>query len=133
MDQYPTVFDGQIDKMAGETSYIILVDSATVLFCVKTPRSILFAYRDKLKSELDLLLDQNIIALVTEVMDWCAPIVVTPKKGTDHIRICVDLSCLNWYVKRERFQSHTPAEAVTDIAASEATYFTVIDAAKGYH
>jgi len=132
MDQYPTVFDGQIRIMAGETFHITLVENA-VPFCVKTPRSIPFAYRDKLKAELDLLLDQNIIAPVTEVTDWCAPIVVTPKKGSDRIRMCVDLSRLNRYVKRERFQSPTPAEAVADIAASEATYFTIIDAAKGYH
>ena len=44
------------------------------------------------KEELDLLQQQGIIAPVTEVTDWCAPIVVTPKKGTDRIRMCVDLS-----------------------------------------
>ena len=58
---------------------------------------------------------------------------VTPKKGTDRIRMCVDLSRLNRYVKRERYQSPTPAEAVADIVADEAWYFTVLDARKGYH
>ena len=47
--------------------------------------------------------------------------------------MCVDLSRLNRYVKRERYQSPTPAEAVADISTNEAKYFTVIDAAKGYH
>ena len=47
--------------------------------------------------------------------------------------MCVDLSCLNRYVQREHYQSLTPAEAVEDIAASKAKYFTIIDAAKGYH
>ena len=32
-----------------------------------------------------------------------------------------------------RYQSSTPAEAVADITADEAKYFTIIDAAKGYH
>ena len=50
-------------------------------FCVRMPRTIPFAFRDKLKAELDLLQEQNIIAPVTEPTDWCAPIVVTPKKG----------------------------------------------------
>jgi len=86
MDKYPAVFDGEIWVMAGETFHIALVIS----FCMKTPRSIPFAYRDKLKPELDLLLDQNIIVPVTEVTDWCAPIVVTPKKGLGRIRMCVD-------------------------------------------
>jgi len=67
------------------------------------------------------------------VTEWCAPIVVTPKKNTDRIRMCVDLSRLNRYVRRERYQSPTPAEAVADIAASSAQFFTVLDAIKGYH
>ena len=130
--QYPAVFDGQIRVMDGEKFHITLMEDP-VPFCVKTPRSIPFAYRDKLQAELDLLQEQGIIAPVTEVTGWCSPIVVTPKKGSDRIRMCVDLSRLNRYVKRERYQSPTPAEAVADISASEAKYFTVIDAAKGYH
>jgi len=47
--------------------------------------------------------------------------------------MCVDLSRLNHYVKRERYQSPTPAEAVADISANKAKYFTVIDTAKGYY
>ena len=47
--------------------------------------------------------------------------------------MCVDLSRLNRYVQRERYQSPSPAEAVADITAEEAKYFIVIDAAKGYH
>ena len=131
-DQYPTIFDGQIRCMEGEMFHISLTDDARP-FCVNTPRSIPFAYREKLKAELDLLQAQHIIAPVVEVTEWCAPIVVTPKKGTDRIRMCVDLSRLNRYVRRERYQSLTPAEAVADIAASSAKVFTVLDAMKGYH
>ena len=47
--------------------------------------------------------------------------------------MCVDLSHLNKYVICERYQSLTPAQAVADIAASEAKVFTVLDALKGYH
>jgi len=36
-------------------------------FCIKTPRSIPFANRDKLKDKLDLLLSPNIITPVTTV------------------------------------------------------------------
>ena len=42
-----------------------LVDNAKP-FCVSTPRSIPFAYWDKLQAELDLLLAQGIIVPVTE-------------------------------------------------------------------
>jgi len=47
--------------------------------------------------------------------------------------MCVDLSHLNRYVKRERYQSLTPAEAIASISACQAKYFTVLDAMKGYH
>ena len=47
--------------------------------------------------------------------------------------MCVDLSHLNHYVKRELYQSATPAEAVADISATKAKFFTILDAMKGYH
>ena len=130
--EFPSVFNGQISAMEGELFTISLMDDAQP-FSVKAPRSIPFAYREKLHQELDSLQQQDIIALVTQPTEWCVPIVVTPKKGTDDIRLCVDLSKLNRYVRRERYQSPTPAEAVADIVASEAQVFTVLDAKKGHH
>ena len=116
----------------GEEFHISLVDDAKP-FCVNTPRSIPFAYREKLRAELDLLQKQGIIALVTEPTEWYAPIVITPKKISDRIRLCVDLSRLNRYVRRERYQSSSQAQAVADIAADKAKVFTTLDAMKGYH
>ena len=58
---------------------------------------------------------------------------VTPKKHSQNICMCVDLSHLNRFVIRERYQSLTPAQAVADIATSDAKVFTVLDALKGYH
>ena len=47
------------------------------------------------------------------------------KKGTDKIRMCVDLSRLNRFVQRERHQSLSPAEVVADRKAEEAiTYIS---------
>ena len=129
---YPSVFDGVVKTMDGELFHIALTEDAKP-FCVHTPRTIPYAYRDKLEAELQLLQEQNIIAPVTEPTEWCAPIVVAPKKGTDKIRMCVDLSHLNKYVKRERYQCLTPAQAVADIAAENAKVFTKLDALKGYH
>lgn len=62
MKEFPTVFNGQIKTMKGEEFHISLTDNAKP-FCVKTPRSIPFAYRDKRKAELDRLQKQGIIAL----------------------------------------------------------------------
>ncbi len=109
----------------GEQFHISITDDAKP-FCVSTPRTIPLAYREKLK---DLLVDQKIIAPVTEPSDWCAPhpIVVA---NSDKIRMCVDLSKLNKYVRRERYPSTTP---VADIIQTQAKLFTVLDALKGYH
>ena len=101
-DEFKTAFNGQIKVMDDEQFHISLLEEAKP-FCVRTPRSIHFANWHKLQAELQLLLDQNIIAPVTEPTAWCASIVVPPKIGTEKIRLCVDLSHLNKYVRRERY------------------------------
>ena len=68
VQEFPTVFNGNIDSMEGEKFHIYLTDDAKP-FCVNTPRSIPYAYCDKLKAELDLLESQNIITPVTEATD----------------------------------------------------------------
>ena len=130
--EFPTVFDGQIKTMESKKFRIILTEDAQ-LFCVDAPRTVQFAFRDKLKAELELLQEQGIIAPVTEPTNWCFPIVVTPKKDSEKIRICVDFTRLNKFAKREKYQSATPAQAVADITAQNATIFTKFDAVKGYH
>jgi len=118
--------------MEGEDFHISLTAYAKP-FCINTPRSIPFAYWDKHKAELELLQEQQIIAPVTKATEWCAPIVVTPKKQSDKIHMCIDLSHLNRYVVTERYQSPTPAQAIADITTSDTKYFTIINALKGYH
>ena len=132
MAEFPTVFDGWIRTMPGEKFHISLTGNAHP-FCVTTPRTVPLAYREKLRKEIDLLVGQGIIAPVTKPTEWCAPILVAPKKNSGGIRMCVDLSKLNKFVRRERYPSVTPAEAVADIAHSKAKYFTVLDALKGYY
>ena len=130
--EFPEVFDGHIRTMPGEEFRIHLRDDAQP-FCVTTPRRVPLSLRDKLEEELKRLETEGIIRRVTEPTEWCAPIVVAPKKDGRSIRLCVDLSHLNKYVKREVYQSPTPMEEVASIVASEARWFTVFDALKGYH
>ena len=93
MLEFPSVFDGQVRTMEGEKFHISVMEEA-VPFCVKTPRAVPSAYRKNLKVELELLQEQGIITPVKEVTEWCAPIVVTPKKDSERIRMCVDLVAL---------------------------------------
>ena len=132
IQEFPTVFDGKIRVMDGEKFRINLTDNATP-FCVSAPRTIPYAYRDKVKLELETLQNHGIIEPVTEPTDWCAPIVVAPKKNSDNIRLCVDFSKLNKYVKRELYSSSTPSDAVGDISNQHCAVFIVFNALKGYH
>lgn len=130
--EYPDVFDGVIKVMPGEEYRIHLRDDA-VPFCVMAPRRVPFALRDPLLEELRKLEANDIITPVTEPTDWCAPIVVAPKKGSSGVRLCIDMSRLNASVRRELYQSSTPAECVAGIASEQARFFGVFDALKGYH
>ena len=58
MNEFPSIFNGNICVLRGENLHIALTEGATP-FCVHTPRSMPFAYRDKLKVELDFLLEQK--------------------------------------------------------------------------
>ena len=90
---------------------------------------------------LDVLPDSgaDISAAGQEVLEFLGqhinilPSGINPRTVNGLSMICVDLSHLNRYVQRERYQSPTPSKAVADITAEESRYFTVIDAAKGYH
>jgi len=84
--KFSSVFDRQITAMEGERFHIALSSDAK-LFCVKTPRTIPFAYRDKLKVELTTLQEQGIITPVMHPTEWCAPIVVTLKKDSNWVLI----------------------------------------------
>lgn len=77
---------------------------------------------------------QGIITPMTEVTKWCGPIVVTPKnEQTTFACVWTCQNLINMCMLCEHYQSPTPAEAVADITAEEAQYFTVIDVMKGYH
>ena len=128
--RYPTVFDGKIKIMPGET-YKIAIQNGAKPFCVNAPRNISIPMKEKLRTELIELENQGIITKQTKPTPWCAPIVVRPKKGSEKIRLCIDFSELNKYVEREHYMSNTPAEAVCNIKGSN--FFSVFDAIKGYH
>ena len=114
--EFPTVFDGRIRVMPGEYFKIHLKEDA-VPFCATSPRRVALSLRQPLKEELLKLESEGIIVPVKEPTEWCAPIVVEPKKGGG-IRLCVDLSRLNKFVRREHYQSPTPIEEVASIVAS---------------
>ena len=121
ISKFPSVFNGQVRVMTGETFRIHLKDNVKP-FCVSAPRMIPYAYRGKVQKELHSLQAQGIIEPVTEPTEWCVPIVVTPKKNSEDIRICVDFSKLNKYVQRELYSVCTPSDAIADISNKHSKY-----------
>lgn len=131
LDKYSEVFDGKVKAMKGE-KYAIHLKPGAVPFAVIHPRTVALPLLPGLKAELELYSENGLIAPQTKPTDWCQPIVVVPKRGTNDIRMCVDFTKLNMWVKRELYWSNTPLEAVADIPDGSLV-FSVFDALKGYH
>ncbi|XP_056014988.1 uncharacterized protein K02A2.6-like [Ostrea edulis] len=115
--------------MKGDPVKIVLRSDAQQ-YCVTTARRIPFALMPKVKAELDKLENDGIIRKINEPTDWCAPTVPATKKNGD-VRICIDLKRLNEAVKREYYMLPN----LDDISPklSEATIFSKLDAASGFH
>ena len=74
--------------MPDKQFYIYLTDSYGP-FNVHAHCPVPYAYCDKLRQKLDQMVCNNVIAPVTTPTEWCASIVVTQKKDSDDIRLCV--------------------------------------------
>jgi len=114
-------------------------------FSITTPRHVAIPLREPTEHELQELLDDDVIERVDHPTDWCAGIVVMPKKPEEsrsptsdnggqpqlRVRITVDYGKLNEFVKRERYQGSTVEECLAQIGP--ARWFSKLDANKGYH
>jgi hypothetical protein len=100
-----------------------------VPYYVNGAHPIAYADRPEVKQILDDLLAAGIIARVIEPSEWAAPLVVL-RKSDGKLRVCVDHTKLNRYVRRP---SHPvrPRDAVSEID-SDAVYFSCFDAVNGY-
>lgn len=97
-------------------------------FKIIPPRRIAHAMRDKVKSELDKMVQMAVIRPVTHPTPAVSPIVVV-RKG-EKIRICMDPTDLNRNIKRR----HYPLKTVEEIASrvKDAKFFTKLDCQKGF-
>ena len=76
LEEFADVFDNsQLHPMDGPPMDIQLQPGAEPS-CVRSARTIPFAYRDQVKSQLDGMLDDGIIEPVTEPSEWCHPLVL---------------------------------------------------------
>ncbi|KAL5471146.1 hypothetical protein EMCRGX_G029229 [Ephydatia muelleri] len=72
----------------------------------------------------------GVISRLDGPSEWCAGMVVAPKKGSESVRICVDLRPLNESVLRENFPLPKVDENLAQL--SGATVFSKLDANCGF-
>ena len=125
IEEYPAVFQGQ-GTLPG-TLHLEIDESISP---VQLPtRRIPLAVKDKLKAELNRLVDVNVITPVDTPTTWISVIVVTVKKNGD-IRLCIDPKPLNKAPKRNHHPSPTIDDILPDLA--QARCFSVLDAKNGF-
>ncbi len=86
VQKFPKVFNGL--GTIGEEYAVKLKENATpcALF---VPRNVPIPLRQKVKEELDRMEKMKVITKAEKPTQWCAGMVVVPKKSGD-VRICVD-------------------------------------------
>ncbi|XP_036001498.1 uncharacterized protein K02A2.6-like [Fundulus heteroclitus] len=125
--EFPELFSG-LGTMKGE--YNIVLKPGAQPFSVSTPRRISLPLLPKVKEELNRMEQQGVISKVEQPTEWCAPMVVVPKRTSERVRICSDLTQLNKSVLRERHQ--LPSVENTLGQLSGAKVFSKLDANAGF-
>ena len=123
--QYADVFDG-LGCLPGKHSIVV---DPTVQPVVNPCRKVPFALHNKLKEELDRMVDLKVIAPVDKPTDWVNSIVIV-KKSNGKLRVCLDPRSLNVAIKRQHFKLPTREEIMSKFAG--ATVFSKLDASQGF-
>ena len=95
---------------------------------VHPPRKVPIALRDRVKQELEKMVDEQVITPQTEPTDWVNSMVVV--ESGQKLRICLDPKDLNKAIKRE----HYPMKTIEDVVENmkDAKIFSKLDATHGY-
>ncbi|GFO18311.1 Zinc knuckle domain containing protein [Plakobranchus ocellatus] len=94
--EFPSLFKG-LGKL--KDPYTIKIHPGVQPSSINTPRKIPHPLMDKVKAEINRMLDDDVISPVEEPTEWCSGIVVVPKADRSSVRICVDLTYEQWKVK----------------------------------
>eukprot|EP00057_Strongylocentrotus_purpuratus_P027755 XP_011682229.1 PREDICTED: uncharacterized protein K02A2.6-like [Strongylocentrotus purpuratus] len=124
--EYADVFDDGVVKLPGQ--YKIELDP-TVKPVVHPPRRVPVAIKERLKAELEKLVEADIVAPVDTPTEWVSSLVCV-NKANNKLRICLDPQDLNKAVRR----NHYPMKIIEDILPdlTKAKVFSVVDAKNGF-
>ena len=124
--QFSKVFSGLGDL--GEEYHIQLKESAHP-YCLYTPRNVPIPLKEKVQVELDKMDKMGVISRVNKPTEWCAGMVVVPKKSGE-VRICVDLKALNDNVLHEVHPIPKVDETLAQLVGVK--IFSKLDANSGF-
>ena len=128
---FKDVFDqSSLHSMEGPDMDILLREDAEP-FAINGFRPVPFHDRAEVKQMLDDMVGKGIIAPQTEPTDWVSPLVVARKPHGRGLRLCVDLTKVNRFVRRPAHPVRTPRDAVAEIDGA-ARFFSALDASDGY-
>ena len=129
MDAFPKIFTG-LGKIKGAPVQIHMDEGATP-YQLSAPRRVPLPLLEPLKAELKRMEDLGVIRKVEQPTEWCHPIVVVQNPVTEKLRICLDLTKLNQFTKRELYQLETVDETIAKIG-KECKFMSKLDANSGY-
>ena len=137
-DAFPRVFNTAppLREMDGGPARIVLEEDARP-HAATAARPIPFSWQEDIKKQIDDLLEQGVIAPVDYPTEWCHQIVAVARRadnnatGSSGMRLTVDLTHLNKYVRRGAHPVCTPQDAVAGIGTGS-RFFTKLDARSGY-
>ena len=98
---------------------------------IQAQRRIPFHIRKKVEEGLKRLEEDDIIEKVEGATQWVSPLVITPKKNSEEIRICVDMRLPNTSILRTKHPMPTTDELIADL--NGACHFSKLDLKQGYH
>ena len=124
--EFSDVFDNKPGTLPGKQH--LTVDES-VKPVVMPARRVPVAIRDKLKAELDRMVELKIIEPVSEPTPWVSQMVTTEKKS-GALRVCIDPRELNKALQRERFTLPVLEDSTHELR--ESRVFTKADLASGY-
>lgn len=116
------LFEG-IGKLKGYQLHIPVDKSVTPV--AQPRRRIPIKLRDKVREQIDSLLEQGIIERVVGPTPWVSPAVPVIKRKTKEIRLCVDLRRVNKAVERHRYPLPVLEEILNEVKGSQ--WFSKLD------
>ena len=127
--EYVNEFNDCFGEIGTLTEPYHIVTDQNVPPIIDACRNVPVPLRDRLKDEIQWMIDKNIIAPVTEPTDWVSSSVVA-EKPNGGLRVCLDPRNLNKAIKRHDHKLPITEEILS--LMSGAKFFTKLDASNAF-